>query len=82
MRCHACPYWGLFYIPGADAADEPIGTHQEAAAEGLPSGKGSSVIKWGGPCCPPLPRMAGATALTVCGLLTVQLPTGPISLKG
>lgn len=47
MRYRAGPYWSLFYIPGADTADEPVGTHQEAAAEGLPGGKGSSVTKWG-----------------------------------
>ena len=56
---------------GADAADEPIGTHQEAAAEGLPSGKGSSVTKQGVLAvlrC--LGWLAGATALTVWGLLS------------
>lgn len=46
MRCHAGPHGGLCYIPGADAADELTGTHQEAATEGLPNGKAGSVTKW------------------------------------
>ncbi|XP_025838558.1 protein DGCR6 isoform X2 [Vulpes vulpes] len=36
-----------FCIPGADTADEPVGTHQEAATEGLPGGQDSPVISWG-----------------------------------
>ncbi|XP_070131239.1 protein DGCR6L isoform X1 [Equus przewalskii] len=36
-------------IPGADAADEPVGTHPEAAAEGLPGRGCSPVTRWG-PC--------------------------------
>ncbi|GAB5579266.1 protein DGCR6L isoform X1 [Prionailurus iriomotensis] len=42
-----------FYVTtnpqGADTADEPIGTHPEAAAEGLPGGEDSSMTRWG-PC--------------------------------
>ncbi|XP_017194190.2 protein DGCR6L isoform X2 [Oryctolagus cuniculus] len=30
---------------GADAADEPVGTHPEAAAEGLPGGEGGPVTR-------------------------------------
>lgn len=45
MSCRIGPYRTFFHISGADAADELIGTHQEAAAEGLPSGKGSPVTK-------------------------------------
>lgn len=36
-----------FCIPGADTADEPVGTHQEATAEGLPGGEDSLVTRWG-----------------------------------
>lgn len=39
-------------IPGADATDEPLGTHPEAAAKGLPGREGSPVTRRG-PCQSP-----------------------------
>ncbi|XP_054366375.1 protein DGCR6L isoform X3 [Mirounga angustirostris] len=44
--------WGCWLLcdhqpTGADAADEPVGAHQEAAAEGPPGGEDSVVTRWG-----------------------------------
>lgn len=53
--------------PGAGAADEPTGTHPEAAAQGLPGGEGGPVTRAGGvPASDLLPAMAGETALSHC----------------